>query len=337
MNEEIKNRILMEMTDVIGHEELIKLKRCMDRNFYGYTVISDTTEIVYKEDRTNESMLEEFRFKRGLEGTSAKTLEQYVRETKRFFEIVPKHYKEVTSDDVQYYLYKLMEMGTMSATSIDNARKFLKPFFKWLYENEKIPKDIFLKIKPIKRIEKQKEFLTDNEVVVIRDCCKNDIKALALIDTLLATGLRVSECSKLKISDIDFEKEEINVYSTKTNKWRKVYLDSNAKTHLLDYLKSRNDDSPYVFINSKRSGGKLTNMKNCSIEKLIQKYCEKAKINRHCTVHLFRKTMATNLYRHGMDMTIIAKLLGHTSVKTTERHYLSIREVDIKYLYSKCA
>ena len=336
MNEEIKNRILMEMTDVIGQEELIKLKRCMDRNFYGYTVICNTTEIVYKEDVTNESMLEEFRFKRGLEGTSAKTLEQYVRETKRFFEIVPKHYKEVTSDDVQYYLYKLMEMGTMSATSIDNARKFLKPFFKWLYENEKIPKDIFLKIKPIKRIEKQKEFLTDNEVVVIRDCCKNDIKALALIDTLLATGLRVSECSKLKISDIDFEKEEINVYSTKTNKWRKVYLDSNAKTHLLDYLQSRNDDSPYVFINSKRSGGKLTNMKNCSIEKLIQKYCEKAKINRHCTVHLFRKTMATNLYRHGMDMAIIAKILGHRNTTTTEKHYLTICNTDIKYQYYKC-
>lgn len=203
-------------------------------------------------------------------------------------------------------------------------------------KNELIQKDIFIKIKPIKRIEKTKEYLTDDEVVSIRDCCKDDIRALALIDTLLSTGLRVSECVNLRISDIDFIKEEINIYSTKTNKWRKVYLNSNAKMHLNDYLASRTDNNPYVFINERKTKNTFDRMKKCSIEKLIQKYCYKANINRHCSVHLFRKTMATRLYSHGMDISLIAQILGHASCKTTEKYYLSFKERDIHYMYAKC-
>ena len=273
MNEEIKNRILMEMTEFMNNEEIKRLKRCLDRNFYGCTIVCDSTDIMAVENISNEQMINQFRFERGLEGTSQNTLSQYVRETNRFFDFVEKNYKDVTSDDIQYYLYSLMDKGNMSSTSVDNARKFLKPFFKWLYESEKIQKDIFIRIKPIKRIEKPKDFLSDKEIVNIRDCCKNDTRGLALIDILLSTGLRVSECSNLKLNNIDFSKDEINIYSTKTNTWRKVYLDSNAKAHLLEYLNTRRDNSPYVFVNTKKSKGKITNMKKESIERLVQKHC----------------------------------------------------------------
>lgn len=337
MNEEIKNRILMEMNEVLGGDEMQKLKSCLDRNFYSVSISKNSTEIISIKKVTNEQMLKRFEFERGLEGISQNSLAQYVRETVRFFGLVMKHYSEITSEDIQYYLYKLMESGNMTANSVDNSRKFLKPFFKWLYENEFIKKDIFVKIKPIKRIEKTKEYLTDDEIVSIRDCCKDDIRALALVDTLLSTGLRVSECANLKISDVDFAKEEINIYSTKTNTWRKVYLDPNAKMHLNDYLLSRTDDNPYVFINMRKTNNEIRQMRKGSIEKLIQKYCRKAKINRHCSVHLFRKTMATRLYSHGMDISIIAQILGHASCKTTEKYYLSFMERDIRYMYNRCS
>lgn len=337
MNEEIKSRILMEMSTTLGVDDIQKLKGCLERNFYGVTIQKNSTELTVIEKITNEQMLKRFEFERGLEGISQNSLIQYIRETRRFFDLIGKHYSEVKSEDLQYYLYKLMELGTMSATSVDNARKFLKPFFKWLYENEFIPKDIFIKIKPIKRIEKTKEYLTDDEIVAVRDCCKDDVRALALIDTLLSTGLRVSECSNLKISDIDFVKEEINIYSTKTNTWRKVYLDSNAKMHLNDYLSSRKDNNSYVFINTRKTKNKIEKMRNESIEKLVQKYCRKAKINRHCSVHLFRKTMATRLYSRGMDISFVAQILGHSSCKTTEKYYLSFMDRDIRYMYARCS
>ena len=337
MKEEVKNRILMEMQGELTEECLRKLKMCLERNFYNLTLSEETTELVVANSYTNEKMIEKFEFSRGLEGVSRKTLEQYSRETKRFFDFIGKNYQSVTFEDIQHYLYLLIRNGNMTATSIDNSRKFLKPFFKWLYENEYIKKDVFIKIKPIKRIEKQKEFLSNKEIVNLRDSAKNDIRALALIDTLLSTGLRVSECSRAKISDVDFVKDEISIYATKTNSWRKVFLDANSKEHLLEYLSSRNDLCPYLFVNERKTNGQICKMCNCSIEKVLKIYAKKAEIKKDVNVHLFRKTMATRYKQMGMSIEEIAKILGHKSIKTTEQFYLSIMDNDIRHIVQKCS
>lgn len=336
IKEEIKNRILMEMSSVINDSEILKkLKSCIDRNFYGVNIAEECTSLTTTNTISNEDILNRFVCIRSIEGLSINTLSQYKRETQRFFSVVNKSYADIASDDINYYLAVLKKTG-ISINSIDNARKFIKPFFKWLYENEYIPKDIFLKVRPIKRTEKEKDYLTDTDIVKLRDCCQQDKRALAVVDFLLSTGVRVSECSNLKINDIDFTNGEVKIYATKTSQWRNVYLDSNALKHLQDYINSRTDYSPYVFVNVKRNNGEIGRMKNYSIQKIIQKYCDMAEINKHCHVHLFRKTLATRLYRSGMDISIIAKILGHSSVRTTEKHYLSICEQDIKYAYHKC-
>ena len=130
-NDEIKNRILMEMNDVIGYDELKKLKLCLDRNFYGVTVTDNCTDIVEIETVTNEDLLNKFIFDRKIEGLSNNTISQYKRETQRFFSIIDKHYTEITSDDINFYLATLMSNG-VSVNSVDNSRKFIKPFFKYV-------------------------------------------------------------------------------------------------------------------------------------------------------------------------------------------------------------
>lgn len=335
-NAEIKNRILMEMSNEIDDIALRKLKMCLERNLYGATITDDCTDVVKVESETNEKMLTRFCIEQKINGLSDKTILQYKRETERFFTVVDKNYSEVVPDDISFYLAFLMGKGTMSVNSVDNARKFLKPFFKWLCDTEKIPKDIFRLIKPIKRVEKKKDFLNEDEIVKLRDACQEDVRALALIDFLLSTGIRVSECSSLKLENINFNNGIVDVYATKTRQWRKVFLDSNAMKHLKDYLSSRDDSSPYVFMNERKYKGKLTRMRNESMEKLIHKYCKKADIYRDCNVHLFRKTLATRLYKRGADLSIIAKILGHVNVHTTEKHYLTIQEQDIQYMYKKC-
>ena len=336
-NDEIKNRILMEMNGVISDGELKQLKLCLDRNFYGVTIVDNCTDIVKQDVVTNEIMLHKFLFEKRIEGLSNNTLIQYKRETQRFFSIVNKHFSEVNSDDINFYLATLMSRH-ISMNSVDNSRKFIKPFFKWLYENEYIKKDVFIKIKPIKRIDKQKDYLTENEIVKVRDACQSDKKALAIVDFLLSTGVRVSECTNLKLKDVDFTTGEVSIYATKTSQWRKVYLDSNALKHLQDYINTRTDTCPYVFVNTRHTkNGEITRMQNSTIQKIVQKYCGKAQIHKHCHVHLFRKTLATRLYKRGMDISIIAKILGHNSIKTTEKFYLTICDQDIKYYYNKCA
>lgn len=297
--------------------------------------VHNCTDIVSVENISNEKMISKFVFEQKIGGLSDNTIKQYKRETERFFSVVNKNFSEVNTDDISYYLAILMSKK-ISVNSVDNARKFLKPFFKWLYESEYITKDIFLKIKPIKRVEKQKNFFTDDEIVNMRDACQDDVRALALVDFLLSTGLRVSECSNLKLENIDFNTGVVNVYATKTSQWRKVYLDSNALKHLHDYLNTRTDTCPYVFANKRRVKGQITRMKNESMQKLVQKYCKEAKIYRHCHVHLFRKTLATRLSKRGMPITSIAKILGHGSIRTTEQYYLSILDQDVKYMYQKC-
>ena len=123
--------------------------------------VHNCTDIVSVENISNEKMISKFVFEQKIGGLSDNTIKQYKRETERFFSVVNKNFSEVNTDDINYYLAILMSKK-ISVNSIDNARKFLKPFFKWLYESEYIPKDIFLKIKPIKRVEKQKDFIMLN-------------------------------------------------------------------------------------------------------------------------------------------------------------------------------
>ena len=84
-------------------------------------------------------------------------------------------------------------------------------------------------MKPIKRDEKRKIILTDKEVEQIRDECKNDLRDSAIIDFLLATGVRVSEISALNIDDVNFQTNEVSVYGIKTGKWRTGIQQFNKK------------------------------------------------------------------------------------------------------------
>lgn len=338
LKDELKNKIILDMVDILCGDQLNELKRCLDRNFYNVIVKKSKVEAYEDHADTNEKMLKKFIFHRRLEGLSDKTLDQYSLHTKKLFSVVDKHYADINSDDISYYLSTLMMKGN-SNTTINNNRKFIKSFFKWLYENEYIPKDIFKKIKPIKYEDKQKEFLTDFEIVHLRDACGDDVRGLALIDFLLSTGVRVSECSMVKISDVDFATNSVNIYATKTKKWRKVYLDSNASKHLRDYLKSRTDSCEYLFANVRRNAnGEITNMSPSTIQQIVKGYCSKADIQKQsCTVHLFRKTLATRLKQRGVDLPIISKILGHGAVSTTEKYYLSLLDEDIRYAYMKCA
>lgn len=333
---EIISKVLIDMGEVIGSSELRVLKDCLHRSLYGVVLVEESTEITEIVKIENEELLKKFLFEKKIEGLSDATLSQYKRETERFLGQISKHYSEVKSDDVYFFLAILMGRK-LSVNSVDNARKFIKPFFKWLYENEYINKDIFINIRPMKRIEKQKEYLTNEEIARVREVSQDDTRSLALIDFLLSTGIRVSECSNLKISDVDFMNGEASIYATKTNEWRKVYLDPNAIKHLQDYLNMRIDSSPYLFANLRRShSGEISRMSKNSIEKIISKHCRKANVNKHCTVHIFRKTLATRLYKRGMDITAIARILGHSSVTTTEKYYLTVCDSHTKYQYKKC-
>ena len=113
-NDEIKNRILMEMNEELTSDELRKLKMCLERNFYGVTVVDNCTDIVTVESVPNEKMISKFVFEQKIAGLSDNTIKQYKRETERFFSVVNKNFSEVNADDISYYLATLMSLYVLS-------------------------------------------------------------------------------------------------------------------------------------------------------------------------------------------------------------------------------
>lgn len=338
LKEQIKNAIISEMAGILTDIQIAILRQCLDRVMDSVCINARNLGAKAECSKSNDQLLEEFRADKRLEGLSEKSLEQYMAHTKKFLLSVNKHCVDVESNDISCYLSYVMDRGN-SNTTVNNNRKFIKPFFNWLYENEYIKKDIFMKIKPIKYEDKQKEYLNDHEITKLRDVSKYNTRTQALIDFLLATGLRVSECANVRLKDVNLETGTVNVYATKTKEWRKVYLDAAASKHIKDYLDERNDSCEYLFANVKRnSSGNIERMSSESIQRIVKSCCDKADIQKEsCTVHLFRKTLATRLKRSGVELPIISKLLGHKTTSTTEKYYLSLLDEDVRYAYMRSA
>lgn len=325
---ELINNILFAMQDKIDSEGLSFLKDVLLRNLYGINLSKEITEISVL-DNDNEKYIKLFAVQKLTEELSQKTVKQYVRAAKNFLDSVNKNFRDISTEDILYYFLLLKNKG-LSATSRDNERRYIKCFFNWLHENDYISKNPFIKIKSIKQHEKQKEVLTGREIEMIRDECKNNVRDLAIIDFLLATGVRVSECVALNISDVDFVSGRVSVYGNKTHKWRTVFLDDKALKHLQDYIYSRTDTCTALFINKRNK-----RISASCLESLCHSYSEKCGIQKHCTVHTFRKTLAYRLHNSNMDISEIANILGH-SVQVLCKYYLYISIDNMQCNYKNC-
>ena len=154
-----------------------------------------------------------------------------------------------------------------------------------------------------------------------------------ILELLLATGMRVSEISNLKLNDINFEEGEIKVLG-KGNKERIVYFGAYSKDALNNYInKSRNvllnnKQSDYLFIN--HNGGKLTDRGiRLIIDNIVKKACIKSKVS----PHTFRHTFASLMLNEGCDIKSVQELLGHASLSTTGIYtHLTNEEVRREYL-----
>lgn len=179
-------------------------------------------------------------------------------------------------------------------------------------------------IKPIKVPSEEKKAFNDDEVDTIRNICANPYER-ALVETLLASGLRINELANLKIEDIDFEKLVIHVNNGKGGKDRTTFITSVTKKYIFKYLKWNKHKSDYVFT-SRLDGKYNTN----SLGEVMRKMSERCGIHIH--PHRFRRTLATDLARKGMPIQEIQKLLGHSKISTTQG-YIETRTEKVEASY----
>jgi site-specific recombinase XerD len=219
--------------------------------------------------------------------------------------------------DSHDYRSYLLQNGRRPAT-INRRLKALKSIFRWA-NREKLVTDSPFEIIETIFVEEQKNTAPHwldrrEQLALLRTVREGGSKRdLAIIQTLLGAGLRISELAALKISNLDISerKGSLRVIG-KRGKFREIPMDNNTRQALENYLKERQEDgSESIFL------GQRGPISAPGINYLIAKYVYQARIE-NCTAHTLRHTFARNLIDTDTPLDQVATLLGHESLDTTK-------------------
>jgi integrase/recombinase XerD len=156
-----------------------------------------------------------------------------------------------------------------------------------------------------------REPLTALQLEEVRWNCKN-IREKAIIDFLFSTGLRISECSNVKLSDINWPERSVDIPHGKGDKHRIVFFNAESEFTLRKYLATRTDDVGYLFITSK---GEKKKLEVRSLQNIVRKIGKRCGL--HTYPHRFRHTFATHGIQSGMPLNLLQALMGHANTRTT--------------------
>ena len=240
---------------------------------------------------------------------------------------------EISHDDLQVFLKHINDMG-LGSYSQSRVVSGIKSFFSYLMLEKVIETDPAELLDSPKLGKKLPDVLSEEEVNRLIDSVDLSEplgeRNKAILETLYACGLRVSELINLKVSDLHFNEEIINV-TGKGNKQRLIPIGDSAKKQLLIYMEHvrihlapKKESENIVFLN--RRGSKMSRQ---MVFLIIKKQVEKAGIHKTVSPHTFRHSFATHLIRHGADLRAVQELLGHVSISTTEI-YTHLDDTDLK-------
>lgn len=292
-----------------------------------YEVAERCTDLVIQDDQ-NERILRRYAACLTIDGKSEKTIYQYTRSCKRLSDAVGKLYTEMGVYDIRYFLACEKGRG-ISNTSLENARANISAFFQWLTVEEMIPRNPCAAVKTIKTKKEIREAFSDVEIDALRSACRSK-KERALVEVLLATGIRVSELSEMDVADINFPTLSVHVRHGKGGKERLTYITAVAASRLCDYLNTRHEDGDALFYNKNHD-----RLESGGIRCILNTLAKRAEVD-NVHPHRFRRTFATRLAARGMDIQEIQKLLGHSQLDTTTK-YVCTTDEQVKTSYRRYA
>ncbi len=199
-----------------------------------------------QENVENNELNDVFIAAKRIEGCSEKSLKYYSSTIHKMLAAISKPVREINTDDLRRYLANYQKEHSSSKVTIDNMRRIYSSFYGWLEDEDYILKSPVRRIRKIKTEKTIKDTFSDEGLEQLRDACE-EIRDLALVDLLASTGMRVGELVQINREDINFHERECVVLG-KGSSERVVYFDARAKIHLLNYLESRSDDNPALFV-----------------------------------------------------------------------------------------
>lgn len=328
----MKEKIIMEieqgMLSCLDNQQREQLHRVLSICFNDVEIICDSNRAAEKEKQSNKSLVESFISAKRIEGCSEKSLAYYKSTIDKMLNSINKGIMHITTDDLRNYLTDYQTTKKLSKVTIDNIRRIVSTFFAWLEDEDYIIKSPARRIHKVKSTKTIKETYSDESLELMRDSCL-ELRDLAMIDLLASTGMRVGEMVLLNREDIDFNERECVVLG-KGNKERIVYFDARTKIHLKNYLDSRKDSNPALFVTLRKPYNRL---KIGGIEVRLRELGKQLGINK-VHPHKFRRTLATMAIDKGMPVEQLQRLLGHQRIDTTMQ-YAMVKQSNVKLAHRK--
>lgn len=253
-----------------------------------------------------------------LRGYSPITVKYYLDHVERRTSHFSKSPELLSVDEIREYLHYCIMERHLSEGTVNTIYSAIKFFFEKTLERDwKVEK-----ISRIKEGRKLPSVLSQSEVKAVLDATEN-LKHKALLMTIYASGLRVSEAANLRVTDIDSKNMQIFIDQGKGKKDRYSLLSKTNLEVLRTYWK-RYQPKTYLFP-GKTAGSSISVR---TIQKVFEAAKEKVGIKKKVSVHTLRHSFATHLLEAGTDICYIQKLLGHTDINTTTI-YLHLRRMDL--------
>ena len=291
-----------------------------------------------------KNLVEEFLlYLSSVRGLSENSVVAYKNDLLKFLEFLGNS-TDVTSvsiNDLRNCVANLSTRKNSSAT-INRFIAAVRTIFAYCRKFEYIRNNPSLELKTVRLPKYMPRFLTAAEVDELCEQPKVcellwELRDKAIFEMMYSSGCRVSEVSKLKLSDFsdDFASA---IVTGKGNKDRKVYFGFDAQNALKKYLEDRNkrfqnskinDTVPFVFVNQRG-----TALSARGIRWILSKYTSAEGTNHHVSPHALRHTFATSMLSQGADVRVVQEMLGHSSISTTQR-YTHITTGQLIDIYNK--
>lgn len=258
-------------------------------------------------------------------GLSRNTIVSYRQDLESYVGFLSKEQidalSKATRNDVGEFMLFLKEKG-LSPSSISRRLTAVKMFYRFLLRERALKSDPTSMIDSLKLWKKIPETLSQNEVESLlnqpntRD--RQGIRDKAILETIYATGMRVSEAAGLKLDNVNLEVGFLRCMG-KGSKERVIPLGSKAIASINRYLKTArpglSKESQVEFLFLSRLGKRLSRQ---SLWKIIKKHAREAGIRKPIRPHILRHSFATHLLERGADLRSVQEMLGHTNISTTQ-------------------
>jgi integrase/recombinase XerD len=277
----------------------------------------------------NETILDRFCDALWLEdGLSRNTIASYRADLSQLSAFLKKDLLKAGEADLFAFL------GSRKGRASSAARRVstLKRFYRYCLRERRIKADPTLKLEPPKRAPRFPKSLSEADVEALLAAADTatppGLRDRAMLETLYATGLRVSELVSLKTFTVNLDAGVVRV-TGKGSKERLVPLGENAVHWITQYLKRRNSKSEALFVTTRGAG-----MTRQAFWHLIRRYGARAIPGKKLSPHVLRHAFATHLINHGADLRVVQLLLGHADISTTQI-YTHVARERLKALHAK--